>query len=99
MKPFQIRDFRVSPQEQTEQPEEPEQPGDSGSTPGVVQISAADYDDLASNHPRARLTYVDEDDDDETITVSLHLMDLSVIVITLTTFLLGWIRTRTLPAP
>ncbi|KAJ5773585.1 hypothetical protein N7457_008481 [Penicillium paradoxum] len=66
LKPFQIRDLRVS-QEQAEQPEQPADPRSTYS--GVVQISAADYDDLASNHPRARLTYVDEEDDDETITV------------------------------
>ncbi|KAJ5130613.1 uncharacterized protein N7515_006652 [Penicillium bovifimosum] len=64
LKPFQIRDLRASPSQH------PEQLAASRSTPsGVVQISAADYDALASNHPRARLTYVDEDDDDETITV------------------------------
>lgn len=65
LKPFQIRDLRVSGQEL----------GDSHSPSGVVQISSTDYDDLATNHPRARLTYTDEDedsDDDETITVSLQ---------------------------
>lgn len=36
---------------------------------GTVQISSSDYDEIASTHPRARLTYVD-DDDGEVITVS-----------------------------
>lgn len=65
LKPFQIRNLRVSTQNQ------PEQILDSRTHAGVVQISATDYDDLASTHPRARLTYMDDDDDDdETITVS-----------------------------
>lgn len=64
LKPFQIRNLRVSTQSQ------PEQLADSRAPAGVVQISATDYDDLASNHPRARLTYMDDDDDDEIITVS-----------------------------
>ncbi|KAJ5616315.1 hypothetical protein N7537_001429 [Penicillium hordei] len=63
LKPFQIRNLRVSTQNQ------PQQLADSCTLAGVVQISATDYDDLASNHPRARLTYMDDDDDDETITV------------------------------
>ncbi|CAI7579530.1 unnamed protein product [Penicillium glandicola] len=65
LKPFQIRNFRESAQRQHEQLV------DSSTASGVVQISATDYDDLASNHPRARLTYMDDDDDDddETITV------------------------------
>ncbi|KAK4871253.1 hypothetical protein LT330_000490 [Penicillium expansum] len=64
LKPFQIRNLQVSTQQ------EPEQVADSRAPAGVVQISATDYDDLASNHPRARLTYMDDDDDDdETITV------------------------------
>ncbi|KAJ5943971.1 hypothetical protein N7516_004139 [Penicillium verrucosum] len=64
LKPFQIRNLRVSTQNQ------PEQVADSRTHAGVVQISATDYDDLASTHPRARLTYMDDDDDDdETITV------------------------------
>ncbi|KAJ5835139.1 Nucleotide-binding alpha-beta plait [Penicillium robsamsonii] len=62
LKPFQIRNLRVPTEHQ------PEQPADSRTSSGVVQISATDYDDLASKHPRARLTYMD-DDDDETITV------------------------------
>lgn len=39
----------------------------------VVQISTTDYDDLASNHPRARLTYLDEDDGDN-IEVRYHIL-------------------------
>ncbi|QQK40983.1 RNA binding protein, putative [Penicillium digitatum] len=63
LKPFQVRNLRVSTHQ------EPEQLADPRAPPGVVQISATDYDELASNHPRARLTYMDVDDDDETITV------------------------------
>jgi hypothetical protein len=37
---------------------------------GIVRLSAPEYDDIATNHPRARLTYIDEDDG-ELITVSL----------------------------
>ena len=51
LKPFQIRNLRVSEQELA----------DSRSPSGVVQISSTDYDDLATTHPRARLTYIDED--------------------------------------
>lgn len=65
LKPFQIRQLRASSQAQSK-----ELPGSVSTPSGVVQISTSDYDDLASNHPRARLTYADEDDDDETITVS-----------------------------
>ena len=36
---------------------------------GLVQLSTSEYDDIATNHPRARLTYLDEDDGD-LITVS-----------------------------
>lgn len=61
LKPFQIRDLRVS---------QPDEPIDSRSNPSVVQISSTDYDQIASDHPRARLTYVDEDDH-ERITVSM----------------------------
>lgn len=37
---------------------------------GIVRLTGPEYDDIASNHPRARLTYID-DDDGELITVSL----------------------------
>lgn len=87
LKPFQIRNLRVS---------QPGQSADSRTPAGVVQISATDYDDLASNHPRARLTYMDDDDDDETITVS-SAQCLSIIEISL--FSLGWIRFRALSTP
>ncbi|KAJ5338407.1 hypothetical protein N7452_005135 [Penicillium brevicompactum] len=60
LKPFHIRDLRVS------DPEPPTSPPN----PALVRISTTDYDAIATNHPRARLTYVDQDDDgDETITV------------------------------
>ncbi|GAB1199059.1 hypothetical protein APSETT444_008393 [Aspergillus pseudonomiae] len=38
----------------------------------IVQLSATEYDEITTNHPRARLTYVD-DDDDELITVGSSL--------------------------
>lgn len=43
---------------------------DLSSRHAVVQVSESDYDDIASNHPRALLTYIDEEDDGEVITVS-----------------------------
>lgn len=43
---------------------------DRSSRHGVVQLSASEYDEIALNHPRAMLTYVDEEDDGEVITVS-----------------------------
>ncbi|OGM45750.1 RNA binding protein [Aspergillus bombycis] len=39
---------------------------------GIVRLSATEYDEITTNHPRARLTYVD-DDDDELITVGSSL--------------------------
>ena len=57
LKPFQIRDLQGSPLR--------DQEGDSDGSRGVVRISAIDYDDLASNHPRARLSYLDDDDGDK----------------------------------
>ncbi|KAE8153936.1 hypothetical protein BDV25DRAFT_148341 [Aspergillus avenaceus] len=39
---------------------------------GIVQLSASEYDEIATNHPRARLTYTD-DDDGELITVGSSL--------------------------
>lgn len=42
---------------------------DLSSRHAVVQVSESDYDDIASNHPRALLTYIDEEDDGEVITV------------------------------
>ncbi|KAJ5920782.1 hypothetical protein N7466_009108 [Penicillium verhagenii] len=64
LKPFQIRDHQGSPSSS---------PVESS---GIreVQISAYDYDNLASNHPRARLTYPDDDDGDQiTVGSSLEL--------------------------
>lgn len=55
LKPFQIRDLHGSARDQ----EEP-----SGRSNDAVQISAVDYDHLASTHPRARLSYLDDDDGD-----------------------------------
>lgn len=55
LKPFQIKDHQGSPYSNPIGP----------SAIRGVQISASDYDDLASNHPRARLTYLDDDDGDQ----------------------------------
>lgn len=55
LKPFQIKDQQGS--------QSSNRLGPSGIR--GVQISASDYDDLASNHPRARLTYLDDDDGDQ----------------------------------
>lgn len=55
LKPFQIKDQQGSPSSNPIGP----------SAIRGVQISASDYDDLASNHPRARLTYLDDDDGDQ----------------------------------
>lgn len=62
MNPFQIRDLHGSPSRTAESSE-------SRRRDGVVQVSASQYEEIASNHPRARLTYAD-DDDGELITVS-----------------------------
>ncbi|RAH54314.1 hypothetical protein BO85DRAFT_379751 [Aspergillus piperis CBS 112811] len=78
LKPFQIRDLHGSPSHTSaEVPSASTQPlTREPSSPrarrGIVQLSAPQYDDLASNHPRARLTYVD-DDDGEIITVGSSL--------------------------
>jgi hypothetical protein len=60
LKPFQIRRLRESSSGYFEdvslQPSSPH---------GVVRVSAADYDDIVLNYPRARLTYLDEDDGDQ----------------------------------
>ncbi|KAJ5629058.1 hypothetical protein N7490_011286 [Penicillium lividum] len=64
LKPFQIRDQQGSPSSSPVQ----------SSGPRGVRISASDYDDLASHHPRARLTYLDDDDGDQiTVGTSLEL--------------------------
>ncbi|KAJ5174830.1 uncharacterized protein N7482_000707 [Penicillium canariense] len=69
LKPFQIKDLHRSPSQSHE-----DLSGRPSSSRGVVQISAADYDDIASNHPRARLTYLDDDDGDQiTVGSSLEL--------------------------
>ncbi|KAJ5390120.1 uncharacterized protein N7496_001188 [Penicillium cataractarum] len=69
LKPFQIRNLRESSsgdlEDVSRRPSGPH---------GVVRVSAADYDDIALNHPRARLTYLDEDDGDQiTVGSSLEL--------------------------
>ncbi|KAJ5240165.1 hypothetical protein N7468_004784 [Penicillium chermesinum] len=60
LKPFQIRDLH----EGISGGAEGKLVGFS-SAPGIVQISASEYDNLADSHPRARLTYLDEDDGDQ----------------------------------
>ncbi|KAJ5574161.1 uncharacterized protein N7459_008588 [Penicillium hispanicum] len=65
LKPFQVRDLHLSSDAEGEHSDSPH---------GVVQISAIDYDGLASSHPRARLTYLDDDDGDQiTVGSSLEL--------------------------
>ncbi|KAJ6167037.1 hypothetical protein N7470_002484 [Penicillium chermesinum] len=69
LKPFQIRDLH----EGISGGAEGKLVGFS-SAPGIVQISASEYDNLADSHPRARLTYLDEDDGDQiTVGSSLEL--------------------------
>ena len=63
LKPFQVRNLHLSPTANHREP--------FSCRHGVVQLSAIDYDDLVSNHPRAMLTYLDDDDGDQ-ITVNLH---------------------------
>lgn len=46
-----------------------------GPTACYVQLSPSDYDHIASNHPRAKLSY--NDDDGDHITVSPHTMNYS----------------------
>jgi hypothetical protein len=63
LKPFQIRDLHGSSSRDQEEP--------LNRSNGAVQISAVDYDHLASTHPRARLNYLDDDDGDN-IEVRYH---------------------------
>ncbi|GES57454.1 RNA binding protein [Aspergillus terreus] len=69
---FQIRDLHGSPSPTATDDTDPSTPlPNTTSDPqnrGIIQISSSDYDQIATTHPRARLTYVD-DDDGETITV------------------------------
>jgi hypothetical protein len=84
LRPFRIRDLHQEPVRQNLYDAETEsalsivQPPlseSSLSTPvtsrhGTVHLSAPEYDDIVTSHPRAALTYMDEDDG-EVITVSL----------------------------
>ena len=82
LRPFRIRDLHQEPTRQNLYDAETEsspslvQPNLSDlSTPntsrhGTVHLSAPEYDDIVTSHPRAVLTYMDEDDG-EVITVSL----------------------------
>lgn len=73
LKPFQIRDLHVPIVEENLYDSSTEsavsEPRDGSSRHGTIRLSAPEYDKIASNHPRARLTYMD-DDDGEIITVS-----------------------------
>ena len=77
LKPFQIRDLhRSSSQDSLAASQSLDHAVVEDRSPleshhqGIVQLSATEYDEITTNHPRARLTYVD-DDDDELITVCL----------------------------
>ncbi|KAE8338500.1 hypothetical protein BDV24DRAFT_137851, partial [Aspergillus arachidicola] len=79
LKPFQIRDLhRSSSQDNLTVSQSPGHAVVEGRSilqnrqQGIVRLSATDYDEITANHPRARLTYVDEDDD-ELITVGSSL--------------------------
>lgn len=97
LKPFQIRDLhgrgpQVDSTESTNNSaqtviDHQTRPSQSTTRHGTVHLSSSDYDEIASTHPRARLTYPD-DDDGEIITVSLFNSPcLSSSLLTL----LGWI--------
>ncbi|KAL4871003.1 hypothetical protein BDV12DRAFT_165095 [Aspergillus spectabilis] len=75
LKPFLIRDLHEEPQQQDildDAESDLYNATDVSVGPqrrhGLVQLDAADYDEIAYIHPQARLTYLD-DDDGETITV------------------------------
>ncbi|PYI19742.1 hypothetical protein BO99DRAFT_332624 [Aspergillus violaceofuscus CBS 115571] len=73
LKPFQIRDLHQS--SSSSSPNEAadlDRPLSPTRRRGIVQLSASQYDNLSSSHPRARLTYLDEDDG-ELITVGSSL--------------------------
>ncbi|KAI9368299.1 hypothetical protein BJX61DRAFT_230533 [Aspergillus egyptiacus] len=80
LKPFRIRDLHDDPPSKNViEDSESDLYGasdviseGSNSRDGLVQLSAADYDEIAYLHPKARLTYLD-DDDGETITVGSSL--------------------------
>ena len=60
--PFQIRGLQAP---LSQEPEPHNVDGEEPNLHGVVQVSAADYDEIASDHPRALLTYFDADDGDQ----------------------------------
>ncbi|KAJ5094442.1 hypothetical protein N7456_010303 [Penicillium angulare] len=65
LNPFQIKDLN-GPSSSS--------PEGHSSSHGIIQISASEYDSLASSHPRARLIYTDDDDGDQiTVGSSLEL--------------------------
>jgi hypothetical protein len=79
LNPFQIRDLHVPVEENLYDAESVTSGPDNGapnrgaSRHGTVQLSAPEYDQIVSYHPRARLTYMD-DDDGEIVTVSLSVL-------------------------
>jgi hypothetical protein len=77
LKPFLIRDLHDDPQQQEDIVDDTASDLYNATDiisigphrrHGLVQLPAADYDEIAYIHPQARLTYLDEDDG-ETITV------------------------------
>ncbi|KAI9043763.1 asparaginyl-tRNA synthetase Slm5 [Aspergillus affinis] len=76
LKPFQIRDLHRCPSSSQDNGEPSsdilQDIPPSPHRPGIVAISASQYNDIASSHPHARLTYID-DDDGELITVGSSL--------------------------
>ncbi|KAL2003279.1 hypothetical protein VTN02DRAFT_4400 [Thermoascus thermophilus] len=76
LKPFQIRDLHSPPPEKnasdsvsaSDESSEPQALIYDSRRHGIVQLSAPQYDEIVSSHPRARLMYMD-DDDGEIITV------------------------------
>ncbi|OJJ99260.1 hypothetical protein ASPACDRAFT_79169 [Aspergillus aculeatus ATCC 16872] len=73
LKPFQIRDLHRSPSSSfPNEAADLDRPLSPTRRRGIVQLSASQYDNLSSSHPRARLTYLDEDDG-ELITVGSSL--------------------------
>ncbi|KAB8070270.1 hypothetical protein BDV29DRAFT_181245 [Aspergillus leporis] len=79
LKPFQIRDLHRSPSQgdlseslSLDHAMVEDSSIHQSRSLGIVRLSASEYDELAMNHPRARLTYID-DDDGELITVGSSL--------------------------
>jgi hypothetical protein len=83
LKPFLIRDLHEDPYSQNiieDTASDLYNATDAGVSPqrphGLVQITRADYDEIAYLHPQARLSYLDDDDGD-IITVRTSVKNLS----------------------